>query len=148
MARNRLPNWMIVLSLVALAAFFAPEAEAAGYRLVAQMDEPFVVNGELQPAGEVVVKRIGTYSPATTLNEIRIDGQTIGYVLAQSEDRAPAAASELLFVRDGAGRLVLTGLNVSGDRSQEVMDFAGSTPDIHGIDVSRGPAQGLLVASR
>jgi hypothetical protein len=114
-------NWrrllLIVLALAAIAAAFAPPAEAAERRLTAEIAEPFVINGTLYPAGPITIRQIGDYNPSETFNEIRAGNESLG-VLRAAE--MPASSRErnssLLFERNPQGNLVLTGFVYRGQR--------------------------------
>src|SRR6185295_3979913 len=76
-------SWLITAGLVLGAAALAPKSFAGGPRLVAQIDEPFEVNGQLFPAGKLSLREVSSYTPVSTLNELQVDGRCLGMVLAQ-----------------------------------------------------------------
>ena len=125
MPRVRKTLWMMVLALAGLVVLFAPEARAAGRRLVAQIEEPFVVNGQLFPPGELSVRELGEYSPVAKLDEVQVDGRTLGYVVAHelSDDRA-ADTDALIFARNQDGQLVLQSVAVAGEPTRKLQALA------------------------
>ena len=116
--------WLFVVALVALAGLFASPAQASDPRLVAHIDEPFEVNGELYPAGVLRVREIGDYSPAATLNEIIVDGKTLGVLLAHERGNVAGTRDELIFGRHQAGHLVLIGVSVRGEPTRDLYRYA------------------------
>lgn len=115
--------WWVVLALTAIVVATAPEA-AAGDALVARVGEPFEVNGELFPAGELSLKNVQVVSPIATLLEIRVDGDSRGLLLVRSDgDRAVAERDELGFVRAADGHLVLESVAVAGRRVGSATTF-------------------------
>jgi hypothetical protein len=131
-------SWLIVALLVALAAFAAPPASAAGLRLVAELDEPFEACGVLFPPGTVSLQQVNGFSPTSTLNEIRVDGRSLGLVLAREEASSYASPrNELIFERNESGRLVLAGVARKGEPVRRLYavgpvaaeDWTRSAPD-------------------
>jgi hypothetical protein len=111
----------IVIALAALAAVFAPGVKAADRRLLAEIEEPFVINGTLYPAGPLSIRQLGDYTPSETLNEIWAGNDCLGVLLAAE---IPASRREsgdsLLFERDQQGLLVLTGFVFRGQRPRNL----------------------------
>ena len=87
----------IVVALAALVAMLAPVAVGANHRLVAQVEQPFEVNGQLYPAGELSVRQVHRVSPTSTLNEIRVGQERLGMLLAEerwaSQEARPGRSS-------------------------------------------------------
>ena len=107
--------WLLVLTLAVLAGLFAPPVPAAGHRLVVRIDEPFEVNGQLFKAGQLTLREIREYSPVATLHEIRVDGRSLGVVLARDQaTRGNATRDEVIFDRSERGHLVLTSVALQG----------------------------------
>lgn len=113
--------WLLVLTLAVLAGVFAPPVQAAGPRWVARVDEPFEVGGQVFPPGELSLREVNTYSPVATLNEVRVDGRSLGFVLARCEKSAPLATrNELIFQRSEQGHLVLAFVALRGQEVRQV----------------------------
>ena len=113
--------WMIVLALAALVVLLAPDSQAADRRLVAQMDEPFEIDGKLYPPGELSVRHQGGYTPVTSLNEIRVDGQILGVVVGRRAAAIAAAPNDsLIFHRAQDGHLVLHSVALVGESPHEL----------------------------
>lgn len=107
--------WRSLAATAAAVVCLSPAATASSERLVAQIDEPFEVAGQLYPAGQLSLKAVTALSPVATLNEVRIDGRSLGLMLAQ-ESGGPAASSrdELTFRRAASGHLVLESFAIKG----------------------------------
>jgi hypothetical protein len=115
----------IVIALAALVAVLAPTAVGADHRLVVQVDQPFEVNGQLYPAGEVAVKQVHRVSPTSTLNEIRVGGERLGLLLAEERSGQTADASNTMtFERAPQGHLVLVSFNYRGERPRHFLSFS------------------------
>jgi len=113
--------WMIVLALAAVVVLSAPDSHADSHRLVVRMTEPFEVNGTLYPPGMLSVRHLGNYSPVTSLNEIRIDGQILGVVEGRRAVANVAAPNDsLIFRRDRTGRLALHSIALAGEAPHEL----------------------------
>jgi len=110
---------LVVVTLAVLATLFAPSGVADERRLVVSIDEPFEVNGELYPKGEVSVKSIRTYNPSSLLSEIWVGRKCLGLFRASkiSDDSSPTQSS-LTFTRSAAGHLTLVGF-ASGDNADQ-----------------------------
>ena len=133
--------WMIVFALALLVVVFAPSAEAGGHKLVVTMDEPFEVNGQLYPGGKLSVRHVGSYSPVATFNEIRIDGRSLGVVVAQqTKDTRISADDALIFNRGGHGHLVLHAVALRGEPTRELQVKAAPA-------VAALPSTGVLQAA-
>jgi hypothetical protein len=115
---------LIVFALAALAAVLAPSAAGGDHRLVAQVEEPFAVNGQIYPAGELAIRHVGQYSPTTTINQIWVEGQLLGLFLAEMLPDDPEIGHHSFhFDRDAESRLVLAGFAPSGERVREFYRF-------------------------
>ena len=119
--RIRTRSWALGL-LVASAVLGLPgDALAAGPRLVVDVDEPFIVDGELYEAGELSLRPVLDFTPTITLNEIWIGDRCLGVLRATRSDTRNLEASRnaVLFGRDDAGQLVLRGFAYRVDGSAE-----------------------------
>lgn len=107
--------WLSVLTLAVLAALFAPPVPAAGQRLVVRIDEPFEIDGQLFEAGRLSLRELREYSPVATLHEVRVDGRSLGFMLARDQtDRGVATRDEVIFDRSESGHLVLASVALQG----------------------------------
>lgn len=120
MVKRGFQTTMVALAVIVLLA--APAALAEEGRLVVHLGESFEVNGQLYPAGTLSVRELSAYNPASTLNEIWIDNECIGVLLASS---SPAVIAEdvVNFERSPAGHLVLTGFAYRGEAVQHLYQF-------------------------
>jgi len=108
--------WLMVIALAVLAGLLAPPVPAASPRLVVHLNEPFEVNGHVYQSGKLSLRQVREYSPIATLNEIRVDGHSLGVVLARDHGATtPAVRDELIFERNVNGRLVLASLALKGE---------------------------------
>jgi hypothetical protein len=108
--------WLTVVALAVLAGLLAPPTWAASARLVVHLNEPFEVNGHVYQPGRLSLQQVREYSPIATLNEIRVDGRSLGVVLAREETGAPQALrDEVIFQRNESGRLVLASVALKGE---------------------------------
>ncbi len=115
--------WLTVLALALLAGLLAPDALAEGRRLVVQMEEPFEVSGQLYAAGELSLCEVRAFSPVATLHQVRVDGQSLGILMARDDGRlALAQRDEVIFERSGAGHLVLTSVSLTGEPVRRLSD--------------------------
>jgi hypothetical protein len=113
--RLRKDLWLLVLTLAVLAGLCAPPLAAAGQRLVVQVDEPFEVTGQLFKAGQLTLRELREYSPVATLHEIRVDGRSLGFLLARDQaNRSIATRDEVIFDRSERGHLVLASVALRG----------------------------------
>jgi len=116
-----------VLALAALVALLAPQSPAGEPRLVARIDEPFEVNGTVFQSGTVSLRQVGAFTPTSTLNEVCVDNDCLGLLLARST--APAGVADddaLLFERGSGGRLVLVGFDYRGHGRASLLPTTGS----------------------
>jgi hypothetical protein len=128
----------LALIVAALAALFAPAVEAAGFRLSADIDEPFEVNGTIYPASSLSVRQIGDYTPTSTVNEIWVGDECLGIVLASDmQPHEEEIADSLFFRRAPMGHLVLTGFAFRGQRAQDLSQIRAETSEIAIMVASR-----------
>ncbi len=123
--------WLMVLALALLAGLLAPDAFAEGRRLVVQMEEPFEVSGQLYAGGELSLCEVRAFSPVATLHEVRIDGQSLGVLVAR-DDGGPLVAQrdEVIFERSRAGHLVLTSVALTGEPVRRLFDIGKNLPKV------------------
>jgi len=108
--------WLVVLALVLLVGFLAPPVPASERVLTAHIEEPFEYDGQLFPSGKLTVRQLSEFNPVSTLNEIRVEGRSLGVVLARAEDHGHMASrNEMIFERNTRGRLVLVSVALEGE---------------------------------
>jgi hypothetical protein len=116
--------WAVVVALTAIVVCFTPDARAGSDRLVAQIGEAYEVNGQIFPPGELSLKTIRDVSPVATLNEIRVNGRSLGMLLGQ---QLPSAATELrdglIFRRAAEGHLVLEAVAFEGEPLRMLLEY-------------------------
>lgn len=121
--------WLTVLALAALVGLLAPETLADGRRLVVQMDEPFEVGGQLYASGELSVCEVRAFNPIATLNEVRVDGQSLGVLLARKADTQRVSRyDEIIFTRSPDGHLVLMSVALAGEPVRRLYDVGEQAP--------------------
>ena len=110
---------LVIAALAVLVTLFAPSGVADERRVVVSINEPFEINGQLYPAGEVTVKNVRTYNPSSLLSEIWVGRECLGVFRASriSAD-APTANHTVTFKRTAAGHLALVGF-ASGESSDQ-----------------------------
>jgi hypothetical protein len=124
MPRVRKDLLLIGALLALLAGLTAPDSSAAGSRLVVRVDEPFEVNGRLFPAGELSLREVAAFSPVITLNEVCVENECLGLLLAQERsDASVAPCDEMVFRRDGRGHLVLESVAIEGRPALDFYSF-------------------------
>jgi hypothetical protein len=116
---------VLVIALAALVAVLAPAAVGADHRLVVRVDQPFEVNGQLYPAGELSVRQIHRVSPTSTLNEICVGTERLGLLLAEERSgQSVDSGNSFNFERTPRGHLVLVGFNYRGERPRQLLNFS------------------------
>jgi hypothetical protein len=125
MVKIRKELWWVVLGLAALCVGFTPDTPAANAHLVAQIGEPFEVAGAVYPAGgELSLRTVGDLSPVVTLHEIRVDGRSLGLLMARTRvDAVASRRDELIFKRATNGRLLLDSVAFAGEPLQVLHGF-------------------------
>jgi len=116
-------NWkglaLVVAALAIMVTLFAPSGVADERRLVVSVNEPFEINGELYPQGEVSVKSVRTYNPSSLLSEIWVGRKCLGLFRASRiSDDSSTTQSSLTFKRSAAGHLTLVGF-ATGDHGDQ-----------------------------
>jgi hypothetical protein len=123
---------------VAAAVLFAAGPALAGARLVAQIDEPFEINGETFDAGRIMLREMQSFSPIVMIHEVAIDGRSVGMVMSHpGSTTTPAERDELIFTRATEGHLVLTAVAFAGEPQRTLTRTPGQ---------ERFRAAGTLVA--
>jgi hypothetical protein len=129
---------------VILAAAFVTTAGAGGPRLVVEVDEPFLLQGQLVPAGEVSLRLVSRYNPTSTLHAVDVDGTCLGVFRAESWSSAAGDRRDTIrFERDARGRLVLTGYTLRRGRSADFYRFSdppSASPDLQAAAGAFGKA--------
>jgi hypothetical protein len=142
---------IVFVALAALAAVVAPSALGGNQRLVVELEQTFVANGRVYNGGELSVREVGAYSPGVTINDVRINGERIGLLLAGEFAGQPVGTgNSVLFDRDSRGQLTLVGFAFRGQRPRKLYRFGLASGD--GQTAARGapPAGGQepLVAAQ
>ena len=100
----------------------APNAAAAGERIAAAVDRPFVFDGQYYEGGKISVRTVREFTPSVTLTEVWIDGTCLGMLRSQSQQGEQAARPALEFARNAAGQLELVGFSLRGEAPQRFVD--------------------------
>lgn len=110
--------------LVLLAALATPGFAAGQHSVSAMIQETFEFNGKVFGPSTVTVREVSHYNPATTFNEIWVDGRCLGLMLAAVSRASanPGADDRIIFERRAAGNLVLVGFAY---HDQPVREFYG-----------------------
>jgi hypothetical protein len=107
--------WLVVVALVLLVGFLAPPVPASVRVVTAHIEEPFEYDGQLYPSGKLTLRQLSEFNPVSTLNEIRVDGRSLGVVLGRAEAHGVTATrNEMIFERNPRGRLVLVSVALEG----------------------------------
>ena len=64
--RIRMRSWALGLLVASAVVGLAGDALAAGPRLVVEVDEPFVIDGEVYEAGELSLRPVLEFTPTVT----------------------------------------------------------------------------------
>jgi len=102
-------------------------AEAGEPKLVIDVEEPFLLQGQICPAGTVSIRFVSRYNPTSTLHEVRVGGEPLGVFRAEhvaGKDRD--ADDTVRFERNRQGTLVLLGYTLRRGGSTEAFSFAAS----------------------
>ena len=110
-----------LLTLIAVCAIAVSATWAGSPRLVVRMDEPFVVDGDVHPAGVLTLRTVRNFTPSSTLNEVWAGDRCLGMLIAHrsADPTLEASRNAVMFVRDGEGRLVLRGFAYRDDGAGE-----------------------------
>jgi len=108
--------WLVALTLAVVAGLFAPPASASGRRVSVQIDEPFVIGGQHFAAGKLTLREVRDFNPTATLTEVRVDGRSLGVMLAKEEaGQVSTRQDQVIFERSRNGDLVLVSLALKGE---------------------------------
>jgi len=115
---------LVVVLLLAFSCLFAPMAEAGGGAIRVQLDEPFQVNGRTFSGGMLVVRTMGEYMPSATFQEVCVDGECLGQLLARENAAAGSVSDDsLIFERNADGVLVLVGVALRNEPTRDLYRF-------------------------
>ena len=134
MLRASRPGGLRVLAVIGLLAVALATVEAGEPRLVIDVEEPFLLQGRVCPAGTVSIRFVSRYNPTSTLHEVRVGGEPLGVFRAKhvvSEDRD--AEDTVRFERNRHGTLVLLGYTLRRGGSTEAFSFAASPGADHEV---------------
>jgi hypothetical protein len=127
MRRCRRPGWFRLLVIVGGVLCASAAAGAGGPRLVVDIDEPFLLQGRVCPAGTVSVRLVSSYNPASTFHQVCVGGECLGVFLADRVVRDGGADEDMLrFARNRHGDLVLLGYTLRGSGTTELFRFSPS----------------------
>jgi len=109
--RIRMRSWVLGVLVASAVVGLAGDALAAGPRLTVDVDEPFVIDGEVYEAGELSLRPVLDFTPTITLNEVWVGDRCLGVLRASRSGGVDLEASRnaVLFGRDDTGLLVLRG---------------------------------------
>jgi hypothetical protein len=103
------------LVAIALLLACAGPALASGERIAVRIDEPFEINGKLYSPGQLSVRVLREYTPTRTLNELWVDNERVGMMLATRESTELSEVEDSIVFERPAGRhLVLVGHTLAG----------------------------------
>lgn len=106
-----------LLTLIVVCVLAVSATWAGSPRLVVRMNEPFVVDGGVHPAGVLTLRTVRNYTPSSTLNEVWAGDRCLGLLVAHrsADPTLEASRNAVMFVRDSQGRLVLRGFAYRDD---------------------------------
>jgi len=138
----------LVTGLALVFTIAAPAADAAAQGIRARVDEPFEVQGRLFPHGEISIRERSEYNPTLSLNEVCVDGESLGLLVAEiSTSGAPSDEPALFFEREADGHLVLVGYaHRGGSAAQRMYTFREEDrlPTLSAAEVRPDGDRGLL----
>ena len=127
MRRVPRPGGVRVLAVIGLLVVALATAEAGEPKLVIEVEEPFLLQGQVCPAGTVSIRFVSRYNPTSTLHEVRVGGEPLGVFRAEHVVREDRDAEDTVrFERNRHGTLVLLGYTLRRGGSTEVFRFAAS----------------------
>ena len=119
--------WLVALALAVVAGMLATPASASDRRLSVQVDEPFEIGGQLFAAGKLSLREVRELNPITVLTEVRVDGRSLGVMLAKQQSGPSSAQRDLvIFERSRHGHLVLASLALKGEPVRRLTTFGPS----------------------
>ena len=100
---------------------------AGGPRVVVKIDEPFMLQGQVYPAGTISIRAVSQYNPTSMLHEVCIEDQCLGVFLAERIDfETDDQRDTFRFERNAEGTLVLLGYTLHRKGRAEFHRFAPS----------------------
>jgi hypothetical protein len=114
-------------TILAGLATLATSQAFAGDRLIVHLDRPFEVAGETFQSGEISVRRVHTYSPVSTLEEVCVDRHCVGLLVSRQLGTYRATRDALIFTRAEGGLLVLRGITRTGEAERDLADPSVAT---------------------
>lgn len=146
MLRIRKELWWTAMTLALLAGLLAPATPAADSKMVVQIDEPFEIFGQSYAAGKITLRHFADYSPVSSLHEVRVNGRSLGYLMARNATDEIATSNHVVFERKADGRLVLTSLASRGQPLRHLLPF-GTPADLEASQRASARAEaGTLLA--
>jgi len=114
-------RWTVIATMVAFllaGAATAGPSQASGPRLIAKVPEPFQVGDRVYPAGTLTLRSVTSYHPGATIDELWTGNEFLGFWVADGKRNESRAENDtVVFERNAAGRLVLVGYVLRGERS-------------------------------
>jgi hypothetical protein len=120
-------GWVRAMGVAGLLAVLWTATGAGGPRLMVEIDEPFVLQGQVCPAGTLSIRPVSQYNPASTFHEVCIENECLGVFPAERiAFETDDERDTLRFERDAGGMLVLVGYTLHRDGRAEFHRFAPS----------------------
>ena len=148
---RRMSRWILGVLAAAVVVGCFGNLSAAGPRLSVTVDEPFVVDGRVYPAGTLSLKPVKAFTPTTTLNEVWVGKRCLGMLAAShaADPTLEASRNAVLFVRDSDGRLELRGFAYRTDGPGDRYRYALLAPrEVAGSRTLVDDAPTILIAAR
>ena len=107
------------LAIVTTWLLASPAPRAGGHRLTFRVQESFRIGSVVYPAGSLHVREVRELNPVSTIQEMWIDGDRIGFqIVRRGFSEAPLSVPTAVFSRRRGEPLVLLGYAVpGGDRA-------------------------------
>lgn len=115
------------IGLLTALAVLGTTAVASGPRVVVEIDEPFMLQGQVCPPGIVSIRHVAQYTPTAALHEVCVADECLGVFLAHRTSFASDGREDTLrFERGADGGLVLVGYTSHRGRHAEFHRFSPS----------------------